>query len=316
MGAGLVAKLEEAGYRVRVLVRRPPAPNLFRTAVEVALGDITDQEAVRSAAQGVELVFHLAAKLHINNPDPALREEYHRVNVEGTRIVTRAAVDAGVRRLVFFSTIAVYGATRPGEVLNEDSPTQTDSLYGESKRAAEAIVLASRRSDGEPLGVVLRVAGIYGPRIKGNYRQLVRWIRRGWFIPVGSGHNRRTLVYHFDVAAAAVLAAEHPNAAGGIFNVTDGTIHTFREIVDAIARAMGRTPSRWYIPEWPVRLAAGLCDRVLILGGQSASVGPMVSKMLEDMAVSGQKIQDVLGFHPSFDLRAGWTETIPRLVEK
>lgn len=317
IGPTLVGRLVEHGYQVRVLARKPPAPGLFSRAVEVAYGDITDEVAVHTAVAGADVVFHLAAKLHINNPDPALRSEYNRINVHGAQLIAQAAAEAAVARVVFFSTIAVYGQTRPGEVLDESSPARIGSLYAESKREAEFVMLtARRRSDGEPLAVVLRVAGTYGPRIKGNYRQLAEWLRRGWFVQIGRGDNRRTLVHHYDVAAAAVLAAEHPRAAGAIFNVTDGSIHTFREIVAAIALAMNRRAPAFFLPETPIRLGAGLFDGMLKLGRHSAIAQPLLNKMLEDLAVSGRKIQDVLGFRPVFDLETGWAETIKQLFEQ
>lgn len=317
IGPTLVRHLVERGYQVRILARRPPPRGLFSTSIEVVEGAITDEAAVRAAVRDAELVFHLAGKLHINNPAPGLRNEYTRVNVHGTRLIAEAAAESGADRIVFFSTIAVYGQTRPGEVLDESSPARASSLYSESKREAEAVVLAARRlSDGEPLAVVLRVAGTYGPRIKGNYRQLAEWLRRGWFIPVGRGENRRTLVHHRDVAAAAMLAALHPGAKGVIFNVTDGSIHRFRDIVAAIARAMNRRPPTYYVPEAPARIGAAACDTIFRLGRRSAAVGPLLDKMLEDLAVSGQRIQDILGFRPAFDLDRGWAETIPQLFQE
>jgi nucleoside-diphosphate-sugar epimerase len=316
IGPAVVNTLLERGYGVRVLTRRAPPLGLFPDAVTVTQGDITDESSVRAAVAGVDLVLHLAAKLHINNPNPGLRSDYTRVNVHGARLIADAAAQSDVQRLVFFSTIAVYGQTRPGEVLDESSPARAESLYAESKRQAEAMMLAARRSDGEPLAVVLRVAGTYGPRIRGNYRQLAQWLRQGWFVPVGPGENRRTLVHHRDVGAAALLAAEHPDAAGRIFNVTDGAIHQFREIVAAIAGAMHRHPPRYHVPEGPARLGATVFDKLLTMSGHSAVAGPLLDKMLEDLAVSGQRIQDVLGFRPRFDIDAGWAETIPQLFRQ
>lgn len=316
IGPALVAKLLEDGYRVRTLVRNALPASLLPAPVETLHGDIADDAAVRRAVKNVDVVFHLAAKLHINNPNRTLRSEYNRVNVHGARLIAQAAAESGVHRVVFFSTIAVYGRTRPGEVVDETSPARADSLYAETKREAEVVMLGTRRADGGPLASVLRVAGTYGPRIRGNYRQLAQWLRHGWFVPVGRGENRRTLVYHRDVAAAAVLAGEHPDAGGAIFNVTDGAIHTFREIVTAIARAMGRRPPAHHLPEGPARAAAVVCDAALRLARQSAVAGPLLDKMLEDLAVSGQRMQDVLGYRPAFDLNLGWAETIPQLFQE
>jgi UDP-glucose 4-epimerase len=244
-----------------MLARSPVLSGLVPPGVDVVLGDITDEQVLRAAVEGVDVVFHLAAKLHINSPSPALLGEYRRVNIEGTRILGRVAAEAGVRRLVFFSTIAVYGASHPGEVLTEDSATAPTSMYGTTKLEAEQVALELRARDGAPLAAVLRLAGVYGPRIKGNYRHLVLSMSRGWFVPVGDGSNRRTLIHEQDVAEAALVAAEHPAAAGRVFNVTDGSIHSFREIVEAIAHALGRQASAAAHALWPVRTLAYALDQ-------------------------------------------------------
>ncbi len=122
--------------------------------------------------QGIDAVIHLAALLHIVNPPPSLQPEYERINVGGTATVVEAARQAGVGRMVFFSTIAVYGDSAGG-ILTEDSPPRPDSFYAQTKLAAERIVLAAKRADGRPLGTVLRLGAVYGSRIKGNYRRLL-----------------------------------------------------------------------------------------------------------------------------------------------
>ena len=134
--------------------------------------------------RGVDAVVHMAALLHIINPPPELREKYERVNIGGTATVVEAAIKAGLKRVVLFSTIAVYGPS-DGCVLNEMSPTHPDTFYAQTKRAAEQIVLNARGADGQPLGTVLRVGAVYGSRIKGNYERLTHALARHRFIPNG-----------------------------------------------------------------------------------------------------------------------------------
>jgi nucleoside-diphosphate-sugar epimerase len=314
VGPALVSRLIRQGYRVRILNRRPLPKGAFPDGVESIVGSINDVEAVADAMEGVSVVFHLAAKLHINNPVVRLMGEYRRVNIEGTRIVAECARTNGVHRFLFFSTIAVYGHSRPGEVLDEGSPVTPTSIYGRTKLEAEKIVLSLQREDGEPLGVVLRLAGVYGPRIKGNYRHLVRGLRHRWFLPIGAGTNRRTLVHERDVAEAALLAARHPAAAGQVFNVTDGSIHTFREIIAAICANLGRKPPRFYIPlELALALARAM-DAGLGVVGRGPQVVPVVMKIVEDIAVSGDRIRELLGFQARVGLLAGWQTTIPGIM--
>jgi UDP-glucose 4-epimerase len=143
-------------------------------------------------------------------------------------------------------------------------------------------------ADGQPLGTVLRLGAVYGSRIKGNYERLLRALACNRFIPIGSGLNRRTLVYDKDVGRAAALTVSHPAAAGRVFNVTDGAFHTLREIIAAMSLALGRIPPRYSLSARPVRWAAGLLeDAARVIGCQSPIVRATIDKYTEDIAVSG-----------------------------
>jgi UDP-glucose 4-epimerase len=304
IGSALVRRLLERDYRVRALIRESGAGRLPQ-GVDVFRGDITDRQLVQQAVASADVVFHLAAKLHINNPATGLKEEYFRVNVEGTRCLARAARQAKVERLIFFSSISVYGSSRPGEVFDEETPPAPDSLYAETKIEGEKIVLDELASS------VLRVAAVYGPNMKGNYPRLVEAIRRKRLALIGDGRNRRTLVHEIDACDAAIEAGEHSAAVGQIFNVTDGRVHTMREIIEAIASALEQRAPRLRLPARPVRLAAGLLEDGLRVAGKRSPIGrATIDKLTEDIAVSGDKIQRRLGFRPQFDLQAGWRQTI------
>jgi UDP-glucose 4-epimerase len=252
----------------------------------------------------------MAALLHIVNPPPAMREKYERINVSGTATVVEAAIKAGVRRVVLFSTIAVYGAS-DGCVLNEMSPTQPDTFYAQTKLAAEQIVLNAGGADRQPLGTVLRLGAVYGSRIKGNYERLTHALACHRFIPVGNGRNRRTLVYDKDVGRAAALAVSHPAVAGRVFNVTDGGFHTLNEIIESICAALGRKPPRLSLPVGPVRWAVSILENAgRMIGYQSPIARATIDKYTEDIAVDGSLIQKELGFVPQYDLKTGWEETI------
>jgi len=313
VGPRVVQALHDSGYCVRTLSLDEPLINLFPDDVEVQVGDVTDPSTVHSAAQGVEAVIHLAALLHIVNPPPALREKYEQINVGGTATVIEAAIQAGIKRVVFFSTIAVYGDSA-GQVLTEGTLPRPDTFYAQTKLAAERIVLEAKRPDGQSIGTVLRLGAVYGSRIKGNYRRLLQSLARDRFIPIGAGRNRRTLVYDKDVARAATLAAHHPAAAGEIFNVSDGQCHTLNEIIMAMCVALGREPPRLSLPVVPIRFAAGILeDTARLVGCRSPVVRATVDKYTEDIAVSSQRIQAQLGFAPQFDLAAGWRETVQEM---
>ena len=313
VGPRVVQTLDHAGHRIRTFSIDEAAAGIFPPHVEELTGDITDHEALHSAMQGVDAVIHMAALLHLVNPPSELQEKYERINVEGTAAVVQAAIKAGVKRVVLFSTIAVYGPS-DGRILNEDSPTHPDTFYAQTKLDAEKIVLEAKGADGGQIGTVLRLGAVYGSRIKGNYQRLVRSLARGRFIPVGNGSNRRTLVYDKDVARAAVLALEHPDAAGKIFNVSDGEFHPLNDIISTMCQALGRKPPWLTLPVGPVRFAAGVVeDMARLVGRKSPIVRATIDKYTEDVAVDSQRIQRELGFVPKYDLSAGWKDAVQEM---
>lgn len=308
VGPALVEELLANGYQVRTYSRGGGSGGV-PPDVSALAGDLDDREKLGDAVRGADVVFHLAALLHVSNPGPDLRAEYQRVNVEGTRAVMDAASLHEVERVVFFSTIAVYGPTR-GKYLDETSKPGPESAYANAKHAAESLVLERFTGGGVPLGTVLRLAAVYGPHLKGNYHRLVHAIARRRFIRIGQGTNRRTLIFERDVARAALLAATHPAAAGRIYNVTDGRTHRVREIEDAIAHALEKRPSRFGIPLALARLIMRSIDLAIRLAGRKPFGVATLEKYLEDVAVRGDLIQQELNFVPEYSLIDGWGETV------
>jgi len=311
VGPALVERLIDEGLRVRVLSRgaRPlPWPD---GTVDVVSGDVADRAVVRRAMEGAEWVFHLAAHLHVAPAGPTVAPIFERVNVEGTRVVAEEAARGGVRRLVFFSTISVYGPTGP-EGADEDTPPRPDTLYAETKLRAEDVVVRSAQGSGDLTTSVLRLAAVYGPRVRGNYERLARALGRSWFVPPGPGLNHRTLVHERDVAQAALLAARSPAAVGRLYNVTDGRVYRLRDVLAAMAAALGRSAPRVFVPYTLARAGAGVGDLILRATGREPQLAPLLAKYGEDVAVRADRIQQELGFRPDFDLDSGWRDALGR----
>jgi UDP-glucose 4-epimerase len=308
VGPVVVDTLREAGFLVRTFSRRVPSGPVA-PGIEAFAGDIANPAAVRRAVAGADAIVHLAALLHLTDPASAMTAEYERVNVTGTQVLLAAARDAGVGRVVLASTIAVYGASRGG-VLNEDSAAVPDTPYATTKLKAEAMARAATRPDGAPLCAVLRCAAVYGSGMKGNYYRLVTALGSHRFVPIGDGKSRRTLVYDRDLARAMLCAATHPAAAGRLYNVSDGSTHEIRDIIEAICSALRRRPPRFCVPERAARAAAGLVDILFRASGRGRRIGPLVDKYLEDIAVEAVRIQRELQFRPKYSLEAGWSETV------
>ncbi len=304
VGQVIVRDLLDRGHAVRALLRDPNSRNVLPNDVEIFTGDLSNEEVLKRAVDSVDVVFHLAAKLHIENPDESLRDEYQLVNVKGTQ--TLVDIAAAVPRFVYFSTIAVYGGDRSQpELITESDEAFPDTLYAQTKREAELAVLDKNN------GVVLRLAAVYGMGMKGNYPRLINALKKRRFLYIGSGTNRRTLVHVSDVSRAAVLAAANPVAVGNIYNVTDGAVHSTREIIETICSTLQISGPLFHLPERPVRMLAAAIEDIFAVAGKRAPIGRVtIDKFLEDVAVSGEKIEAELGFRPQYDLESGWREAL------
>ena len=311
VGGAVLHVCRAAGASVRTLQRSP----VSMPGVDARVGDLTRPETLAAALEQVDVVIHLAGLLHVSNPPPSMVGEYQRVNDEGTAHLVRACSAAGVSRLVYASTIAVYGPTAPGAApATEDARCAPDTPYARTKLAGERHLVGVASPDGTPLGVTLRLAAVYGPGVKGNYQRLVQAMARGLYVPVGPGTNRRTLVHESDAATAVLLAATGAAAAGRTFNVTDGKVHEVRVIVAAIASALGRRPPRLHVPAGVARTAAATVAALSrVLARPAPVTRATIDKLLEDVAVDGTRVRETLGFVPAFDLRTGWRDVIDRM---
>ncbi|HLU49353.1 MAG TPA: NAD-dependent epimerase/dehydratase family protein, partial [Planctomycetota bacterium] len=307
IGPVLVRRLLAAGLRVRALVRRPVASHEIDREVEVVHGDLRDPEALARATDDARYVFHLGAKVHVRRPTREEWSEIFEINSMATERIVEASRSAGARRLVFFSTINVYGPTAMGIDVDEDASPSPRTAYALAKLEAEAHVLSATNAEGAAIGTVLRVAAVYGSRLRGNWARLVEAMARGRMVIVGRGENRRTLVHEEDLAEAALLAALDDRASGRVYNVTDGGFHRLRDIIAAIAHARGREPRLLRVPEAIARSAAFAVEVAFRSLRKTPPVDrEIVAKLFEDVAVRGDRIQKELGFRPRLGLEEGW----------
>jgi nucleoside-diphosphate-sugar epimerase len=235
IGCRLVEKLVlERGAAVRVLVRRlASAARLARLDAEIVPGDVTDREAVRRAMHGCDLVIHCA---YGNDGDA---DQQRAVNVDGSRIVAEAALEAGASRMVHVSTIAVYGRMPDGDVDEATSFGGLGDHYSQTKREAERIVLDMHRAAGLPVTVV-RPTCVYGPYGLAFTIDPLRELRTRNVVLVNGGEGLSNVVYIDDLVEGLMLAAVEPAAIGEIFNLSGEPPLTWRKFYDAYEDLLGK----------------------------------------------------------------------------
>ena len=298
VGRALAAHLAERGHAVRAVVRTAAVPGELRAhGVEIAaageLGAETDWPAL---VAGVDVVFHLAARVHRMN-EPDLLEDYRRANVDLTVALARAAAAAGAARLVFASSIKVNGdATADRPFTEEDAPQPPDA-YSISKREAEDALGRVGAETGLQVAI-LRPPMVYGPGVRANFLALLRAVDRGIPLPVGSVRNRRSLVYRGNLVDALETCATHPAAAGQLFLVADAETVSTPDMVRRMARALGRPARLLSVP-------VGLLRRLAALTGRGATV----ARLSGSLEVDASRITRTLGWRPPHTMDAGLADT-------
>ncbi|MGP8121749.1 MAG: hopanoid-associated sugar epimerase [Xanthobacteraceae bacterium] len=295
VGAAVARVLVSAGWQVRVLVRAASdRTNLQNLPLEVAVGDLTVAASLQQALAKCDALFHVAADYRLGARDPS---QLYQTNVEGTRNLLTAAADAGVKKIVYTSSVATIGLPADGSPGDEQTPVSLAAMIGHYKRSkflAEQLVLDAA-SAGTP-AVVVNPSTPVGP---GDVKptptgQLVRDAAAGRMPAyVDTGLN----IVHVDDVAAGHLMAFHHGRIGERY-ILGGEDMTLQQILGAIAELVGRPPPRVRLPYAAVLPIAYLAEAVALLTGRSGRVtleGVRMSR--KRMFFSSAKATRELGYH-------------------
>lgn len=241
---------------------------------------------------GVNAVAHCAAIAHGKPGD------IEAVNVAGTEKLARQAAKAGVRRLVFLSSIGVNGNISARPFTEADEPTPS-GLYAQTKWEAERALWNIHRETGMDI-VIIRPPLVYGPDAPGNFGSLVRWVGKGLPLPLGAIYNKRSLVALDNLADLIITCIDHPAAANQVFLAGDGEDLSTTELLQGVAKAMGK-PSRL------VPVPAGL----LMFGATMLGKKAMAQRLLGSLQVDISKARNLLGWQPPLSVDEGLKRCFP-----
>lgn len=300
IGSHLVEALVQTGHRVRVLddLSTGKTANLSGVwgQVEFCRGSVTDLEALRKAARGVERVFHLAA---IPSVQQSIADPWttHQVCATGTLNVLLAARDAGVRRVIYAASSSAYG-DQAGSLRREDDPLLPASPYAAAKLAGELYCRAFTGCFSLET-VRLRLFNVFGPRqdasspYSGVIALFLQAFAEGRNPTIyGDGLQSRDFLFVQDAVQAFLLAAEAPSASGNVYNIGSGKATNLLELVACLQRLFGTAVSPVHAPPRPGDVRHSQAD---------------ISRAERD-----------LGFHPRVSLEDGlqatwaWLRSQPR----
>ena len=257
--------------------------------------DVSSESNWRKNLQGVNTIIHLAAVAHnkANNLD-----YINEVNVKGTVNLACQAVECGVKRFIFISSIGVLGNSTfiP---FNEESPFSAHSSYTESKLLAEQELLKISEETGLEV-IIIRPALVYGADAPGNFGKLVNLVRKTTFLPFGLCKNKRSFISIDNLVNFISLCIEHPNAKNEVFCISDIDV-SIREFTDGIAHGMNKKLVQLPVPIWLFKLL-----------GITFGKYEMVEQLVGDLQIDSRKARTLLNWKPPFTM----AETFYKLNNK
>jgi nucleoside-diphosphate-sugar epimerase len=303
-GGHLARYLAMRGHAVRALVRRtPPAGHV--PDIEYVQGDLLDAPAIHRAADGVDVVYHIAA---IYRQAGLARAAYRVVNADAVATVIEAAAAGGARRVVHCSTVGVYGDIEHPPA-NEDAPLRPGDVYQQTKLQGEGVARETAVRTGMEV-VIARPTGIHGP---GDRRllKLFRGVARRRFITLGDGRIFYHLTYIEDVVEGLRLCGEVPQAAGRTYNIAGGQVVTLNELVQLIAETAGVAVPKLHLPVWPFWLAGAACEAACApFGLEPPLYRRRVDFFTKSRAFDISRARSELGYTPQVSLREGIRRTL------
>jgi UDP-glucose 4-epimerase len=256
------------------------------------------------ALSGTSTVVHCAARVHMmresggndgNGGGGDALAAYRKTNVEGTLNLARQAVATGVRRFIFLSSIKVNGeCTLPGQPFTAEQEAAPSGPYGISKMEAEQGLRVLAQDSGLEV-VIVRPPLVYGPGVKANFLTLMRWLARGWPLPLGRvTQNRRSLVALDNLIDLLARCIDHPAAANQTFLVSDGEDLSTVALLERLGTALGRPARLISVPVGWLDVAAAGLKR----SGQ-------LRRLCQSLQVDMRQTQAVLGWTPPLRVDEG-----------
>lgn len=309
IGSAVVAHLAQEGHFVRALVRQPYAPSIWGNRVEVLVGNILDESAMKEAAVHCDVIVHLAGKAHTFQETETGRKEYEKVNFEGTRNVLEGAASAGVRRVIFASSVKVFGEVTTACV-DESHLPEPKTPYAQSKWMAEQLLMEY----GEQFKfdtMSLRLPLVYGPCEKGNLYRMLAAIDQGWFPPLPILDNCRSMLHIENLLQAMGLVIRADAFCRPCYIVADLEPYCVTALYDSIRQGLGKPLPSWRAPLWALKFA-GRCGDVIETAIRAPSLfnSSTLEKLLGSAWYSGEAISREL----NYQARRSFDDALPDLI--
>lgn len=306
VGRGLMERMATLDNFELVAAVRNTTVMLPGNATSLQVAGLEPDADWKTALKRVDVVIHSAARAHVMRElasDPLA--EFRKVNVEGTLNLAHQAVEANVRRFIFISSIKVNGEnTASGHPFFADAQPAPADPYGISKMEAEQGLQAIAAKTGMEV-VIIRPTLVYGPGVKANFLNMMRWLYKGVPLPFGAINNRRSLVALDNLVDLIVTCIDHPAAANQIFLVSDGEDLSTTELLRRLGFALGKPARLLPVPSWLLDVG------VAIIGKKALS-----QRLCSSLQVDISKTRKLLNWTPPVSINEALRETAKRFLEQ
>jgi nucleoside-diphosphate-sugar epimerase len=310
LGGHLVERMVQQGHKVRALVRKTSdIEHLKTTGAEIVYGDVVDYDSLVAAAKGMDMVIHAAARVL---PGWGAWRDFESCIVEGTENILNASIAAGVKKFVYVSSVTVMGNAVLGDKPADETAPYIDveltreAYYDHAKAKAEQIVLDYHKQ-GKICTTVVRPGMLYGPRCRLLTDRIYRYVKMFPVLP-GNAMAKTALVHVHDVADCIILAATSEKSWGQIYNIAPEEIVTFRDFINSMAKAAGKSEFKIAIPLGVVYASAAVIE---MWGRLTRSEdAPFLTRsdikfVRDGMYIDGTKARKELGWQPKISIEEG-----------
>ena len=314
IGTHLVQALVKEGREVRCLTRNSDKKSLLENnGVEVVYGNLLDKDSLKSAVNGVKIIYHLAGEVYTDNV-----ETYYKTNINGTRNLIETCINNSIEKFIFFSSIAATGPCLNNEQMSEETCCMPISPYGKSKLECEKLISCFSEQN-KLTSVIIRPPVVYGPGINESSRalKLIQTIKQGKIIIPGNGNHRISLCYITNLIQGTLLAEKKAREIGGKYILSDHSPYTYNYIVDTIAAELGIAVSKFHVPQRLVQSSLeGLQYMRSVLRLPDSISIARLQETIQSWNCDISKAKRDLGYNPSVELHEGFKLTLGWCREK
>ncbi|MBO5427757.1 MAG: NAD-dependent epimerase/dehydratase family protein [Prevotella sp.] len=270
-----------------------------------SIGDVRSLDQMKEGLKGSDVVVLLAAQ---HRDDVTPRSLYYDTNVEGMRNTLQAMESNGVKHLVFFSSVAVYGLNKNNP--DEEYPKDPFNDYGKSKWQAEEVLQEWYKTHPDWTVSIIRPTVIFGERNRGNVYNLLKQIASGKFLMVGSGDNRKSMAYVGNIVAFVKFLIDNATDGYNVYNYIDKPDFTMNDLVMHVEKVLQKRIPSTHFPYWLGMLGGYCFDMLAFMTRKKLSVSSVrVKKFCATTEFNSDKMLSS-GFVPPYSLEEGLRRTL------